>query len=48
MLMLGGGNTAKAGATGMAAASRPKIQAAENILKNRLNFTNYLPFLINL
>jgi len=29
----------------MAAASRPKIQAAENILKNRLNLTNCLPFL---
>jgi hypothetical protein len=41
-------SAAKAGVKGMTAASSPKIQAAENILKNRLNLTNYLPFLLNI
>jgi len=31
---------ADVGMTGMAAASRPRTQAAENIRKNRLNLTN--------
>ncbi|MGA3093783.1 MAG: hypothetical protein ABSD79_00120 [Dehalococcoidales bacterium] len=40
--------TAATGVKGMAVASSPSTQAAENILKNRLNFTNYLPFLLNI
>jgi hypothetical protein len=39
---------AETGVKGMAAASNPRIQTAENILKNLLNFTNYLPFLIHI
>ncbi|RJO63354.1 MAG: hypothetical protein C4542_00225 [Dehalococcoidia bacterium] len=37
---------ARAGTTGIAAASSPRTQAAEKILKNLLNNTNYLPIIL--